>query len=254
MAWAVSHPGVETSTASEGRTVTWPRGLGVIGFLLVVASAWAGIVPFIGPTFGYGADGTGAWDWTTSHALLHAFPGAVGVVCGLAVMGHAGGGRWAARLSLSFWGLAALATGAWMVVGPSAWPVFESGTVFRSTGTALDQFIRLVGYNLGVGGVILVFSGMILKGVTGEREVTLMPKQAATPAAVPVAATPASPAAMPVAADAPVTPSTGPARAPTYSPTARQEDTYVPPTRSTAADTSTSEDTATLPQGPPAES
>jgi hypothetical protein len=248
MAWAVSHSGVHTPS-SRTSTITWPRGLAVIGFLLIVASAWAGIVPFIGPTFGYGADGTSAWDWNLAHALLHAIPGAVGVLCGLAVMGHAGGGRWAARLSLSFWGLVTLATGAWLVVGPSAWPVFEHGVVFRTTGTAMDQFIRLVGYNLGIGGVILVLSGMILKAMTGEREIVLGAKDADVVAVAPVATAGPVPAEPTVAQ--PTVAQPGVMQPPAAAdPVVGDQQTRTVPARTTES-SRTTEPSTTLPTAPP---
>lgn len=161
--------------ASEGNTGgVLPWRLALIGFLLVVASAWAGIVPFVGPLFGYSADGTSSWDWTLSHGLLHVLPGAIGVLCGLIIFATAGGGRAAAALS-SMCGLVTAAAGAWLVLGPWAWPIFENTAVFSSSGSAVDQFQRVVGYNLGIGGIILLLSGMVLQAATGGRRPTRAP-------------------------------------------------------------------------------
>ncbi len=36
-------------------------GLGLVGTLAVLTAAWGGIVPYIGPVFGYSGDGSGSW-------------------------------------------------------------------------------------------------------------------------------------------------------------------------------------------------
>jgi hypothetical protein len=70
---------------------TVPRfSLGVAGLLLVVLGAWGGIVPFIGPTFGFSADGKGSWHWELTHALLSLAPGAAALLAGLLIMTGAG--------------------------------------------------------------------------------------------------------------------------------------------------------------------
>ena len=38
-------------------------GLGTAGVIAVLVSAWGGIVPYVGPLFGYSGDGSGAWHW-----------------------------------------------------------------------------------------------------------------------------------------------------------------------------------------------
>ncbi len=34
-------------------------GIGTVGFLTILISAWGGIIPYVGPAFGYSADGAG---------------------------------------------------------------------------------------------------------------------------------------------------------------------------------------------------
>lgn len=38
-------------------------------------SGGGALVPFVGPTFGYGMGGTAAWTWSESHLTLHLLPG-----------------------------------------------------------------------------------------------------------------------------------------------------------------------------------
>lgn len=171
MAWTISHPGAGHRSETAGRSIRWPRGLAAIGFLSLLVSAWGGIVPYVGPTFNYSADGSSAWTWSLAHSLLWLVPGAVGVLASLAVIARAGGGRLGARFSLAFWGLVLVACGAWFVLGPFAWPVLGEGTTYVTRATNLSRFINLVGFNLGVGLVLAVFGGMVLKASTGERDV-----------------------------------------------------------------------------------
>ena len=63
-------------------------GLGTVGLVTVLISAWGGIIPYVGPAFGYSADGTGSWHWSLSHSVLGLVPGAPGVLIGLAILGR----------------------------------------------------------------------------------------------------------------------------------------------------------------------
>src|SRR5574340_782616 len=54
-------------------------GIGTLGVLTLLVGAWGGIVPFVGPIFGFSADGTVAWYWNMPHALLWLAPGAAAV-------------------------------------------------------------------------------------------------------------------------------------------------------------------------------
>jgi hypothetical protein len=93
-------------------------------FIALLVSAWAGIVPFVGPTFGLSADGTSSWTWNHAHALGALVPGVVGVVACLMVLGSARMSRgFASFLALRTWGFLLFLCGAWLTVMPVAWPV-----------------------------------------------------------------------------------------------------------------------------------
>lgn len=177
MTWTVSHPGVR-SRPGVG-SIRWPRGLAAIGMLSLLLSAWGAIVPYLGPTFSYSADGTSAWTWTFNHAMLWLVPGAVGMVASLAVMSRARGGRLAARMSLAFWGLVLFACAAWFVLGPSVWPVLGRGMPYTPA-SDYNRFLELVGFNLGIGVVMAAFAGMVIKSSTGERELGVVSPAAAS--------------------------------------------------------------------------
>jgi hypothetical protein len=139
-------------------------GIGTVGALTVLVSAWGGIVPFIGPAFGYSADGTGSWHWDLTHAVLGLVPGAIGVVAGLLILAEIRGidvGR--GRMSLTMAGMIALLCGAWFIVGPLTWPVVSThGAYFATTATPLRELANQVGYALGTGLILVGCGGFVI--------------------------------------------------------------------------------------------
>jgi hypothetical protein len=130
-------------------------GLGTVGLLLIAMSAWGGIVPFLGPTFGYSADGTGSWHWSLTHAVVALVPGAVGVVLGLMVLGRARGivvGR--GRMGLATAGLIVLAVGGWFAIAPWAWPVIDNTRAYFALASPLRYLANLAGSAVGPGLIV----------------------------------------------------------------------------------------------------
>ena len=138
-------------------------GLGTAGVVAVLAAAWGGIVPFVGPLFGFSGDGTGSWHWNLAHALLALVPGAVGVLLGLFVIAESRGvtvGK--GRLSLAMAGTLLILCGAWFAVGSYAWPVLTtSGNYFSSSATHFHFLLYELGYSVGVGLVLVMCGGFV---------------------------------------------------------------------------------------------
>jgi hypothetical protein len=160
-------------------------GLGTAGVVAVLASAWGGIVAYVGPLFGFSADGAGSWHWSLAHTLLFLVPGALGVLLGLFVVAESRGvtvGK--GRLSLAAAGGLLILCGAWFAVGSYVWPVLNhSGTYFESA-THLRFLTYELGYSVGVG-LVLVMCGAFVAGWASRHS----PKSvvvAETPAAQPV--------------------------------------------------------------------
>jgi hypothetical protein len=156
-------------------------GLGTAGVVAVVVSAWGGIVPYVGPLFGYSGDGSGSWHWNLAHAILALIPGVAGMLVGLFVLAESRGvtvGR--GRLSLATAGTLLMACGAWFAIGPLAWPVISSGnSAYFVGGTHLSVLAYEVGYSIGTG-IVLVICGAFVDGWASRHQpkATVVPRRA----------------------------------------------------------------------------
>jgi hypothetical protein len=146
-----------------------PTGLALIGLLTIAIGAWGAIVPYIGPTFGYRANGSASWVWAWQHSLLYLIPGAVAVATGLWMWAMAARTRaGAGRLGSAFAGVVLLATGSWFALGPLVWPIFYSTPVFTPA-SPLTNFLHQLGYNIGPGLVLATLAGMTLASAAVRR-------------------------------------------------------------------------------------
>jgi len=137
--------------------------LRLAGLVTVLVSAWGGIVPYLGPTFGYSADGSSSWTWNLAHAVLALTPGAVGVIAGLSML--SAGGRLAfgfGKVSLAGAGLLALAAGGWFIIGPTAWPVVVNAHAYFVGGSPLRVLENTAGYSLGTGMIVAAAGAFVL--------------------------------------------------------------------------------------------
>jgi hypothetical protein len=139
-------------------------GLGTVGLIALLVSAWGGIVAYVGPIFGFSGDGSASWTWNLAHSLLALIPGAAGVLLGLFVMGAARRTTVArGRLSLGTAGVLLMVCGAWFAIGPLAWSVLYHGNYFVQSVSPLRFLSYDVGYAMGTG-LILVGCGGFVSG------------------------------------------------------------------------------------------
>jgi hypothetical protein len=165
-------------------------GLGAAGVVAVLVSVWGGIVPFVGPLFGYSGDGSGSWHWNLAHGVLAVLPAVAGVVLGLSVFGESRGitvGK--GRLSLATAGVLLMACGGWFAIGPLAWPVVSSGSAYFVAGSHLRILADDVGYSIGTG-LALVVCGAFVGGWASRHQpratsVAPLPRQPAADSAHP---------------------------------------------------------------------
>jgi hypothetical protein len=143
------------SLAYRGRT---------IGVLLILLGAWGGIVPFVGPYFGFAYTPDKAWAYTSGRLWLSIVPAAAAILGGLIVLASDGAAPFGAFL-------AALG-GIWFIIGPlvsvyklashgiaTGSPVVSHGALFDP---ATMRFLEQVGFFYGLGVVILFFAAVSL--------------------------------------------------------------------------------------------
>jgi hypothetical protein len=135
------------------------------GLLLIVLGTWGGIIPYLGPSFGYRLDSTAAWTWTTAHAELSLGPGVAVVVAGLLVLA---GSRVSALL--------ALLGGTWFVLGPLFGSLWLGAGQTRVDSGSLSQVWAPLGYHYGTGLVIVALAAFVL----GRRLIAAVPVGAST--------------------------------------------------------------------------
>ncbi len=198
--------GTLTGHESFGRSTVEPRdrtmrlrlgrvGLGTAGVVALLASAWGGIVPYVGPLFGFSADGAGSWHWSLAHSMLFLAPGAAGVLLGLFVIAESRGvtvGK--GRLSLAAAGTLLILCGGWFAIGSYAWPVLMNSGTYFSSATHTRFLTYELGYSVGVG-LVLVMCGAFVAGWASRHS----PKSVAV----------AEPAPAPLGADAVPEPEAG---------------------------------------------
>jgi hypothetical protein len=155
---------LEPQVVAKGRVHAGQSGVFMAGSIALLVSAWGGIVPYVGPLFGYGGNGSGAWHWDLAHTVLALIPGAAGVLLALFVMAETRGikmGR--GRMSLATAGVLLMACGAWFAIGFLAWPVLTSGTSYFTAGSHLRLLADEIGYSIGTG-IVLVVCGAFIDG------------------------------------------------------------------------------------------
>jgi hypothetical protein len=141
-----------------------PAGLSIVGLLTALLGAWAGLSVLLGPSFGWSPDGSPSWHWSLIHAALHVAPGGAALIAGVAMVAIVPkAARGAGRSGAALAGLLAILAGAWLVVGPSEWPVLKSTQqMVFAPAAPLRSFTYVVGANLGPGLLLAVTGAFAL--------------------------------------------------------------------------------------------
>lgn len=143
-----------------------PLSLILGGFLALLVSAWAAIVPFVGPSFGFSPDGTASWTWNLAHALGALVPGAVGLLSCLVIVvtaRHPTGTLVPSRLVGA--GYLVFLCGAWFASVPVVWPVLV-GSYFHAASPSLTLAYWM---GLAIGpGILLAAFGAFAMGRAGR--------------------------------------------------------------------------------------
>jgi hypothetical protein len=135
------------------------------GALLVLLGAWGGLIPFVGPYFGYAYTPDKAWAYTSGRLVLSVLPGALVFLSGLMVL--------ASDRAAAIGGFFAAVGGAWFVVGAEVLAVavrsgsYSPGSPVITTGQTLSpatmRLLEHIGFYSGLG-VVIVFLGALALG------------------------------------------------------------------------------------------
>ena len=166
------------------------------GFILIVLGLWGGLVPLVGPYFGFAFGSHATWDLTMNRFWLDVLPGAAVVLGGLMLLwsGH--------RLSGTVASWMAMAGGAWFAVGPAFSRLWEHGAgpigvpLFGHT----RQTFELIGYFYGLGVVVMGLAAFALGRFVSRPALIEEPVVADELATQPLVAQPEPVVAEPVAA------------------------------------------------------
>jgi hypothetical protein len=154
------------------RTMAIPRSRGFVGgFILLLLGIWGGLIPFVGPYFGYelGSDQTWAMSW--NRFWLDVLPAAALVLGGLMLMFTRN------RISGILGGWIALCGGAWFVVGPTVAMLWDGAAGANPIGPPAGsngvEVLELLGYFYALGALAIALAGMALgrMSVVGVRDI-----------------------------------------------------------------------------------
>jgi len=179
--------------------MSMPRTRGALsGLLLAVLGLWGGLIPFVGPSFGYAIGPDASWHWTAGRLWLEVLPAAAVLAGGLMLVAAATRGSGATGATL------ALAGGAWFILGPSMsmlWNhgVAQTGAAHGSTGV---RVLAWLGFFYVLGAAVVTIAGWALGRLSvvsvRDLQVAAPPGEpAATAAPEPATAAPQPAAARP---------------------------------------------------------
>lgn len=144
------------------------------GIAVLVVGAWGALIPFAGPSFGYGMGSSQAWAWTESRVTLHLLPGLAAIIGGLLLAS-------AARTRQTGGALIAGLGGMWFVVGPSLRPLWAADSMgaTMSAGmmhaeSAASSALSAIGYHYGTGVLITAGAAYALGVLMATRDTAVV--------------------------------------------------------------------------------
>jgi hypothetical protein len=133
-----------------------------IGVLMALLGAWAFFVPLVGPYFGFGFHTDETWVFSEPNWTLSLAPGLAVMVAGLGMVIPNRVARWV-------FGMLGLLGGAWLVLGPSLYPLWNPGDQIQPISTSETTTALLwIGYYYGVGAFVIFLSGLA-EGLVARR-------------------------------------------------------------------------------------
>jgi hypothetical protein len=137
----------------DRRVGEWTPAVVPVALAIVLLGLWALFVPLVGPYFDFGFHTDEAWQFGEAHWILSIAPGLVAAIAGvLMILPTRVGGRLV--------GFIALLAGAWLIVGPSLYPLWSEAEVEPIGGSETMVALMWIGYYYGTGALIVFLSGL----------------------------------------------------------------------------------------------
>ena len=141
------------------RDYGWTPAVIPIGVALMLLGAWAFLAPLVGPYFDYAFGNESTWAFTTRQWELDLAPGIAIFAGGLMLAVPSRAPAWLG-------GLLAAVGGAWLLVGPSVYPLWASR--IAPDGTTDMQTLKWIGYFYATG-PLTVYLAAFAQGVLSRR-------------------------------------------------------------------------------------
>jgi hypothetical protein len=140
-----------------------PRRRGAAsGLLILIAGAWAALIPFIGPYLHFVVGSDKAWDMSQGRFWLSLLPGLVAVVGGFLLMQAAN------RATATLGAQLAIAAGVWLIIGRELSHLWTQTWTEPPTGGTNKQALELLLYFYGVGALITALGGIAFGRVSAR--------------------------------------------------------------------------------------
>lgn len=154
----------QATVATTGiRVYERPVGAAFTGLAALIVGAWGALAGYIGPYFAFRPVNTHVWVASWQNGLLHLLPGAAAAAAGLMLLAMGPARRSVRGGAFMLPAVLLLAAGAWFVIGPVAWPTFESGPAFHPVLSATRNLLNVACSSYAPGLVIAALGGMALK-------------------------------------------------------------------------------------------
>ncbi|HET6964860.1 MAG TPA: hypothetical protein VFH58_08810 [Acidimicrobiales bacterium] len=140
-----------------------PTGAALTGLAAIIVGAWGALAGYVGPYFAFRPVAPHTWVGSWQNGLLHLLPGAVAAAAGLMLLAMGPARRSVRGGALLLPAVLLLAAGAWFVIGPVAWPTFESGPAFNPVLSATRNLLNVACASFAPGLVLVMLGGMALK-------------------------------------------------------------------------------------------
>lgn len=155
---------MKSSVGHAVGTTRWTAGAVPVGIAMMLLGAWVFLVPLVGPYFNFGLFTSSAWVFLTAHWELLLGPGIALCVGGLLT-------ALPATPISSLGGIVSLVAGAWLVAGPSLYPIWASQPAIVTDHPQWLLSVIWVGYFYGTGAIAIYLSGGV-HGMLSRRPIS----------------------------------------------------------------------------------